>query len=44
MTEDVKIRYPDDWFMPSLADAKEARASAGRVMEWIRKILPDIFV
>ncbi len=39
----VEIRYPDDWFMPSLEDAREARAAAGRILEWVERENPDLF-
>ena len=39
----VEIHYPDDWFMPSLDDAKEARDSAERVLRWIKKTAPEVF-
>ncbi len=39
----VEIRYPDDWFMPSLADAEEARESAARVLQWLEICAPVLF-
>ena len=39
----VEIRYPDDWFMPSLEDAQEARNMAAQVFEWARRIFPLLF-
>ena len=39
----VEIRYPDDWFMPSRADAEEARRAAGEVLEWLKRLLPPLF-
>ena len=39
----VEIRYPDDWFMPSEADAQEARAAAGKVWTWLERTMPEIF-
>ena len=38
----VEIRYPDDWFMPSQEDAKEAREAAGKVLGWLENALPEI--
>ena len=38
----VEIRYPDDWFMPSQEDAKEAREAAGKVLDWLENALPEI--
>jgi len=38
----VEIRYPDDWFMPSEDDAREARDLAERVLSWLGDIRPDI--
>ena len=38
----VEIRYPDEGFMPSEADAKEARDAAGHVMQWFVKASPEI--
>jgi len=39
----VEIRYPDDWFMPSRADAEEARRAAGEVLAWLKRLLPLLF-
>jgi len=39
----VEIRYPDDWYMPSEKDAKEAREAANKVLSWLENALPDIF-
>ena len=39
----VEIRYPDDLFMPSEEDAREARDAAGRVLMWLQRALPDAF-
>lgn len=39
----VEIRYPDDWFMPSDQDAKEARDAASQVLQWLEDVLPEIF-
>ncbi len=39
----VEIRYPDDWFMPSEQDAKEARDAASKVLKWFENALPEIF-
>ena len=38
----VEIRYPDDWFMPSREDAKEAREAASKVLGWLENVLPEI--
>ena len=40
----VEIRYPDDWFMPTEDDAKEAREAANSVLDWLKNALPDIFI
>ena len=40
----VEVRYPDDFFMPSLQDAQEARESANRVKKWLENALPEIFM
>ncbi len=40
----VEIRYPDDWFMPTEEDAKEARESVSNVASWLQNALPEIFV
>lgn len=40
----VEIRYPDDWFMPSLEDAEEARAMVSQVLEWTRRSFPKLFI
>jgi len=39
----VEIRYPDDWFTPSAADAHEARDAAAHVLTWIQSALPELF-
>ena len=39
----VEIRYPDDWFMPSPDDAREARDMAARVLAWVRQTFPQLF-
>jgi HEPN domain-containing protein len=39
----VEIRYPDDWYMPTGDDAKEARKAADNVMKWLEDELPDVF-
>jgi len=38
----VEIRYPDDLYMPSEEDAMEAREAAGKVLDWLKKALPEI--
>ena len=40
----VEVRYPDDFFMPSLQDAREAREAANSVKNWLENALPEIFV
>ncbi len=40
----VEIRYPDDWHMPSLYDAKEARDAADKVHLWLKRALPEMFI
>jgi HEPN domain-containing protein len=39
----VEIRYPDDWFMPSEEDAREARDAASQVLNWLEMALREIF-
>jgi HEPN domain-containing protein len=39
----VEIRYPDDWFMPTEEDAKEAREAVSRVMSWLQNAKAEIF-
>ncbi len=39
----VEIRYPDDWFMPTLDDAREARDAAMQVVEWVKRTAPELF-
>lgn len=39
----VEIRYPDDWYIPSEEDAKEAREAVSEVMSWLESALPDLF-
>lgn len=36
----VEVRYPDDFYMPSLLDAREA---ADRVKQWLETAAPEIF-
>jgi HEPN domain-containing protein len=40
----VEVRYPDDFFMPSLQDAREAREAANSVKSWLENAFPEIFV
>jgi HEPN domain-containing protein len=39
----VEVRYPDDFYMPSLLDAREAREAADRVKQWLETAAPEIF-
>jgi len=39
----VEIRYPDDFFMPSEQDAKEARVAASEILKWLENSMPKIF-
>ena len=39
----VEIRYPDDWFMPSMEDAKDARKAADEVLHWFKNSLQELF-
>lgn len=39
----VGIRYPDEFYMPELSDANEAREAAAVVYEWLKKVLPELF-
>ena len=39
----VEIRYPDEWFDPSIDAAREARLAAERVSDWLRTSLPLLF-
>ncbi len=39
----VEIRYPDDWFMPTEEDAKEAREAVSRVLSWLQNVIPNVF-
>ncbi len=39
----VEIRYPDDWFIPSLDDTREAREMAAQVLEWAQRTFPNLF-
>lgn len=38
----VEIRYPDDWFMPTEEDAKEAREAVSHVMSWLQNAMPEV--
>ena len=37
----VEVRYPDDDWMPTLDDAREARQAAESVLVWIREMIPS---
>ena len=37
----VEVRYPDDDWMPTLDDAREARQTAESVLVWIREMIPS---
>lgn len=39
----VEIRYPDDCFMPTAEDAKEAREAVLKVESSLKKSLPEAF-
>ncbi len=39
----VEIRYPDDWFMPTEEDAKEAREAVSHVTSWLQNTMPKVF-
>ena len=39
----VEIRYPDDWYMPSEQDTKEAREAADQVLRWLKSAVHEIF-
>jgi len=39
----VEIRYPDDWYMPSEEDAREAMDAVNKVRQWLQSALPAIF-
>ena len=36
----VEIRYPDEWFEPTVEDAREARHAAGAVTDWLQAVAP----
>ncbi len=36
----VEIRYPDDYFMPTAEDAKEAREATSHIMSWFNNTTP----
>ncbi len=38
----VEIRYPDEGFMPSRQDAREAREAAGHVWRWLEASCPEV--
>ncbi len=40
----VEIRYPDDWFMPTEEDAKEAREAVSHITSWLQNVMPEVFV
>jgi len=39
----VEVRYPDDALSPLLEDAREARAAAGKIKEFVKKAAPGLF-
>ena len=39
----VEIRYPEGWYMPTKADAKEARGAADHVLKWLEQAFPALF-
>jgi HEPN domain-containing protein len=39
----VEIRYPDDLFMPTEEDAKEAREAAESIVKWLKFTVPGLF-
>ncbi len=39
----VEIRYPDEWFEPSVEDAREARFAVQKVLDWLRAAIPALF-
>ncbi len=39
----VEIRYPDDWFMPTEEDAKEAREAVSHVTSWLQNAMSEVF-
>ncbi|OGP84972.1 MAG: hypothetical protein A2Z08_07915 [Deltaproteobacteria bacterium RBG_16_54_11] len=39
----VEIRYPDGWYMPTEADAREARKAADQVLKWLENVLSPLF-
>jgi len=39
----VEIRYPDEWFEPSIEDAREATQAAQKVYAWLQSRLPALF-
>jgi HEPN domain-containing protein len=40
----VGVRYPDEFFMPTREDAREARQAAKRVFDWFRLHLEGLFL
>lgn len=39
----VEVRYPDDCFMPTAEDAKEAREAGSHVVSWLQNAVPALF-
>lgn len=39
----VEIRYPDDRFVPTPDEARQARQAAGHVLEWLQCHCMDLF-
>lgn len=40
----VQVRYPDELFIPTDEDAREARRAAQRVLEWLEPHLEGLFL
>lgn len=39
----VEVRYPDEWFEPSVDDAREARLAAQGILDWLHTASPGLF-
>ena len=38
----VAVRYPDDFFMPTMREAKKAREAARIVHAWLKQAAPEL--
>lgn len=39
----IEIRYPDEWYMPTEADDREAKMTVDQVLKWLEHAFSPIF-